>query len=121
MSDNPRRVPLERVFAATDFSEGASRAISRAGSLPLADAGEITVIHVLSDEIPRKVRPKAEELARRQLEQATKSLSKAANTLSGRDIKVSGLCHGESMWRSSGVPGLLGWISSFSAAMAVDP
>ncbi len=95
-TSNHRPAPFEHVFVATDFSAGAAQAIARAGRLPLAERGKVTVVHVLSDRIPKKTRADAEKLARRHLEQATKSLSKIAGTLGRRDIKVSSeLCQGQ--------------------------
>lgn len=93
---NQRPAPFEHVVVATDFSAGAGQAIARVGRLPLAARGKVTVVHVLSDRIPKKARADADKLARRQLEHATKSLSKAAAALGRRDIKVSSeLCQGQ--------------------------
>ncbi len=87
---------FEHLLVATDFSSGASQAIARAGHLPLADGAEITVLHVLSDRIPQKVRGAQEKLARQKLAQATKTITKATAKLGRRDIKVSSeLCRGQ--------------------------
>jgi nucleotide-binding universal stress UspA family protein len=92
---NQRPAPFGHVFVATDFSAGAGQAIARAGRLPLAERAKITVVHVLSDLIPKKARADAEKMARRQLDQATKSISKVASALGRRDIKISAeLCQG---------------------------
>ena len=91
-----RPPPFERLFIATDFSTGASQAISRAARLPLADRGELTVLHVLPERIPQRVRADAEKLARRQLDQATKILRKTATTLGRPKINISSeLCRGQ--------------------------
>jgi nucleotide-binding universal stress UspA family protein len=93
---NERPAPFEHIFVATDFSAGAAQAIARAGRLPLAEGGKVTITHVLSDRIPKKARADAEKLARRHLEQASKSLRKAAAALGRRDINVlSELCEGQ--------------------------
>lgn len=93
---NERPDPFKHLFVATDFSAGAVRAIARAGRLPLAENGKVTVVHVLSDRIPKKARADAEKLARRHLEQESKSLRKAAAALGRRDITVSSeLCEGQ--------------------------
>lgn len=91
-----RPAPFQHIFVATDFSAGAVRAIARTGRLPLADGGKFTVTHVLSDRIPKKARADAEKIARRHLEQVSKSLRKAAAALGRRDITVSSeLCQGQ--------------------------
>lgn len=91
-----QRRPFEHVLVATDFSAGAVQAIARARRLPLASRGKVTLVHVLSDRLPKKVRADAQKLARRHLEHATKSVSGAAAALGRRDIKVSfDLCEGQ--------------------------
>lgn len=93
LTENERPAPFEHIFVATDFSSGAAQAIARAGRLPLAERGKVTVTHVLSDRIPKKAQADAEKLARRHLEQARKSLAGAPGR---RDIKVfSELCQGQ--------------------------
>lgn len=95
-TDNARPAPFRHIFVATDFSSGAVRAIARTGRLPLADGGRVTVAHVLSDRIPKNARGEAENLARRHLEQASKSLRKAAAALGRRDVTVcSDVCEGQ--------------------------
>ena len=63
-------MPFEYVFVATDFSAGVAQAIARAGRVPQTERGKVTVVHVLSDGIPKK-------LAQKQLEQATRSVRAA--------------------------------------------
>lgn len=90
-----RPTSFEHLFVATDFSAGAARAISRAARLPIAERGKITVVHVLSDPIPTKVRADVEKSARRSLGEAVKNVIKLAAALGRRDITVkSELCHG---------------------------
>jgi nucleotide-binding universal stress UspA family protein len=88
-SRTTRPAPFEHVFVATDFSPGGARAAARAGRLPLAKRGKITIVHVLADRAPQKARASAEKVAGRQLEEVTTSLSAAAAALSRRDIKVT--------------------------------
>lgn len=88
-TENEGPAPFEHLFVATDFSAGAAQALARAGRLPLVERGKITVVHVLSDRIPKKARADAEKLALQHLEQASKSLSTAAAALGRQDIKVS--------------------------------
>ena len=47
--------PLEHLLVAIDFSVGAANAIARAGRLPLAERGKVTVVHVLSVRIPKEI------------------------------------------------------------------
>jgi nucleotide-binding universal stress UspA family protein len=90
-----RPAPFEHVFLATDFSKGAGRAVARAGRLPLSERGRITVVHVLSDRIPKNKRRDAQELARRQIEQSCRAIGRTVAGLGRRDIKVSSeLCQG---------------------------
>lgn len=75
---------------------GGARAIARACRLPLAERGTLTVVYVLSDRVPKKARAGAEKLARRQLEHAKQSISKATAAAGRPDIKVSAaLCQGQ--------------------------
>jgi nucleotide-binding universal stress UspA family protein len=91
-----RPKPFEHLFVATDFSAGAARAIGRAARLPSAERGRVTVVHVLSDRIPRKARADAEKLARRNLDEAMKSVIETAAAQGRRAISVtSELCKGE--------------------------
>lgn len=86
---------LDHVFVASDFSTGAGHAIARAARLPLADRAKVTIVHVLSDRISKRLRASAEKLARSQLAQAMKSLRKIAASLGRREIEVSSeLCEG---------------------------
>ncbi len=87
--------PFEHLFVATDFSAGAAQAVSRAAHLAVAERGTITVAHVLSGSLPKKVRAEVEEIARRSLDQATKGVAKMLAARGRRDIRVtSELCHG---------------------------
>ena len=95
-TENERPAPFQHIVVATDFSAGAVRAVARTSRLPLAEGGKVTVTHVLSDRVPKKARADAEKLARRHLEQVSKSLRKAAAALGRRDITVSSeLCEGQ--------------------------
>ncbi len=95
-TEDARPAPFEHLFVATDFSAGAAGAIARAGRLPLAERAKVTVIHVLSDRIPKKARGAAEEFARRQLEQVGRRLRKAAAAPGRRAVEVCAeLCQGQ--------------------------
>jgi nucleotide-binding universal stress UspA family protein len=88
--------PFDHVFVATDFSPGATQAIARTAQLPLAQRARVTVVHVLSDHIPKKARADTEKFTRQKLEHTTKSMGKAAADLGRSDIRVSSkLCRGQ--------------------------
>lgn len=62
--------PLSSVVVPTDFSPGAQQALERALHLPLGSKARLTLIHVLPDDIPGKLRKLAIEEAERSLEKA---------------------------------------------------
>jgi nucleotide-binding universal stress UspA family protein len=84
-----RPVAFEHLLVATDFSVGADQAIARAAHLPLAQRAKVSLVHVLSDRIPNKARADTEKIARRQLDQAAKSIAKKAASLGCHTIKVT--------------------------------
>lgn len=89
-----RPAPFARVLVACDFSAGATRAIARAARLPLAPGGTITLLHVVPDRVPHRLRDAAEALARRHLARAAKSVAAAAGDQ--RDLHVNPeLGHGQ--------------------------
>lgn len=64
----PSRQELSSVVIPTDFSAGANQALERALRLPLAPRAKISLVHVLPDDIPGKLRKEAELEAERGLE-----------------------------------------------------
>jgi nucleotide-binding universal stress UspA family protein len=61
---------LASVLVPTDFSEGAQVALERALHLPLSKKAKVTLIHVVPDDIPGKLRKQAIDEAEQRLEQA---------------------------------------------------
>lgn len=59
---------LGSVVVPTDFSEGSQRALERALRLPLAPKAKLTVLHVVPDDIPGKLRGQAIAEAERSIE-----------------------------------------------------
>lgn len=91
-----KRGPLEHLFVVTDFSAGAAQAVGRAARLPLAEGARISLVHVLADDVPRKLRAAVEKAAHHELEQAAAALSKAAASAGHADIAVATrLCRGQ--------------------------
>lgn len=80
--------PFEHVFVATDFSAGAARAVARAGRLPLAEGGKVSLVHVLPDGLPRRARVGADRAAGRLLEQATAALARTAASAGRGDLVI---------------------------------
>lgn len=66
---------LERVVIATDFSPNARRAVARAALLPLDEAAEVTLLHVLAPH-PFAPKRKVESRARDELEATRRALEK---------------------------------------------
>lgn len=62
---------INAVVVPTDFSEGAHRALERALLLPLGPRAKVTLLHVLPDDIPGKLRRVAIDEAERSLEKET--------------------------------------------------
>lgn len=60
--------PLKRVLVPTDFSPGAELAIGRALLLPLASTATVHLVHVLSPDLPRRLRAGVNAEARRALQ-----------------------------------------------------
>jgi nucleotide-binding universal stress UspA family protein len=83
-----RSAPIARVLAATDFSPGATAAVARAASLPLAHDGLLYVVHVMPARVPAKLRGQAEAAARRGLEVAVASGTLAARRAGNRGLDV---------------------------------
>lgn len=91
-----RPAPFEHLFVATDFSTGAAQATARALRLPLAERGQISVVHVLSERGPNPARGGAAKVARQNLDQATQNLIRLATALGRRDIRITAeLCRGQ--------------------------
>lgn len=64
------RNQLTSVVIPTDFSEGSQFAVERALKLPLAPKAKLTLLHVLPDDVPGKLRKDALAEAERSLEKA---------------------------------------------------
>lgn len=96
-SDAPGRGrPLAHVLVATDFTAGAAQAVARAARLPLAEGARLSILHVLPDASPQKMRVSAEKDARRQLDGVTRATSMAIRALGRSDIEIaSHLCAGQ--------------------------
>ncbi len=74
----PTPAALSSVVVPTDFSEGAWLALARALTLPLAKKAKLTVVHVVPDDIPGKLRRQALDEAERSVE---KQLARARAAL----------------------------------------
>jgi len=74
----PSRNLLSSVVVPTDFSEGGQLALERALRLPLAPQAKLTVLHVLPDDIPGKLRKEALAEAGRSVEKAAARASQLA-------------------------------------------
>jgi nucleotide-binding universal stress UspA family protein len=74
----PSRNLLSSVVVPTDFSEGGQLALERALRLPLAPKAKLTVLHVLPDDIPGKLRKEALAEAGRSVEKAAARASQLA-------------------------------------------
>jgi nucleotide-binding universal stress UspA family protein len=61
---------LSSVVVPTDFSEGAHQALTRALRLPLGPKSKVTLLHVLPDDIPGRLRKEAIAESERNLEKA---------------------------------------------------
>ncbi len=95
-TDHERPAPFDHIVVATDFSPGGGRAILRAGWLPLAPRGKVTVLHILPDRLPKMAHAEATKLARQNLAHATELVSEAAAALGRPDVRVSSeLCEGQ--------------------------
>jgi nucleotide-binding universal stress UspA family protein len=66
----PVRNAFKSLVVPTDFSPGAALALERALHLPLAPRAKISMVHVVPDDIPPKLRKDALAEAERQLEAA---------------------------------------------------
>lgn len=80
--------PHEHALVATDFSTGASRALSRAAWLPLAKAGRLTLAHVLPGGAPKAALRAAEALAEGKLREIASGLRRAAAAAGREDLRV---------------------------------
>lgn len=82
----PARNLVSSVVVPTDFSDGGSLALERALRLPLAPKSKLTVLHVLPDDIPGKLRREALAEAERSVE---KTAARASQMARGLGLKVS--------------------------------
>ncbi|MBL8914396.1 MAG: universal stress protein [Archangium sp.] len=81
----PSRNLLSSVVVPTDFSEGAQHALDRALRLPLGPKSKLTLLHVLPDDIPGKLRKEAIAEAERSLE---KTAARASQEILRAGMKV---------------------------------
>ena len=81
MSNKQPRREFEKLLVATDFSRGAEYAVARAVRLPLARRATVQLLHVLPDDMPRKIRSRVEEKARLKLKQTASSATKVAQAV----------------------------------------
>ena len=66
----PSRNPLSSVVVPTDFSEGSLQALERALRLPLGPKSKVTLLHVIPDDIPGRLRKEAIVEGERSLEKS---------------------------------------------------
>lgn len=90
MTGDARR-RLANLLVATDFSEGATHAIARAGRLPLADHARVTIAHVLHE---------GEGDATPELERAAVAIRAARPDATVRTALLRGPPHGELVRRA---------------------
>lgn len=88
VSASPRK-GIESVLLATDFSEGAARAIRRAVRLPLAPGARIALLHILLAGRSAEILALAEQQSRRILEQMVPTTAEAARAAGHRDVGVT--------------------------------
>jgi len=80
--------PLSRVLIATDFTPGASLALSRAGRLPLGPRPRLTLLHVLPRAGAPALRARAESEAKARLKDEADRLRKALKAHGADDPRV---------------------------------
>src|SRR5512146_687590 len=83
------RARIQHVVVATDFSPGATAALRRAASLPLAPDATLSVVHALPDTIPTELRGAAAERAMEMLRGAA---GEAAAVVGERGLTVKIEC-----------------------------
>jgi nucleotide-binding universal stress UspA family protein len=81
----PSRNQLSSVVVPTDFSEGSQHALDRALRLPLGPKSKLTLLHVLPDDIPGKLRKEAVAEAERSIE---KTAARASQEVLRAGLKV---------------------------------
>ncbi|MFT3707104.1 MAG: universal stress protein [Archangium sp.] len=85
----PSRNVLSSVVVPTDFSEGAQHALDRALRLPLGPKSKLTLLHVLPDDIPGKLRKEAIAEAERSIE---KTAARVSQEVLRAGLKVQVVC-----------------------------
>ena len=80
---------LRTLLVATDFSRGAEYALGRAIRLPLATGARLHLLHVLPEDMPRKIRNRVEEGARVRLRQLASSASQAAVAAGNHQLVIT--------------------------------
>lgn len=91
----PSRNQLSSVVVPTDFSEGGQLALERALRLPLAPKAKLTLLHVLPDDIPGRLRKEALVEAERSVEKAAARASQLAMTQGLKLTVVSDVLEGD--------------------------
>ena len=107
----PRSTPsappaLRHVLVGTDFSPGASAALSRVAHLPLAPRAEITILHVLPGWLNPAVQARQLGEAERRLRQEALRLQRALRAGGRKEVRVrtvlgQGEAHAEIVRRSA--------------------
>jgi nucleotide-binding universal stress UspA family protein len=87
-STSRRPALLANVLAATDFSRGASAAVQRMASLPLAPGATLHLIHAVPADIPRKVSAQIVAFARDELAKAASQVATAAKRAGHTDLEI---------------------------------
>jgi nucleotide-binding universal stress UspA family protein len=80
---------LESVIVATDFSEGAQRALDRAARLRLHPEAEISLVHVVPRDVPGTLRAEAIRQAGERLTEAATAAQELARAAGRAPLKVT--------------------------------
>jgi nucleotide-binding universal stress UspA family protein len=83
-----RRMPLNHVLVATDFSPGAALALERAVTLPLSPGATVSLLHVVSEVVPRRLLDPVLEHARGLLQTSASDAQRAAAEHGSADVKI---------------------------------
>jgi len=77
------RAGFRELLVATDFTPGAARAAGRAALLPFAPGAEVRLLHVLPDGMPADLHARADQDARRSLDEVVLPAFRAAMAAGG--------------------------------------
>ncbi len=82
--------PFRSLLVPCDLTSIADRVIGRVARLPLADDARITLLHVLPDELPVRIRQREEDTAHAALDDAVRTLTRRlpAHQWIHREVKV---------------------------------